>query len=34
MEVPDSDVLKEIQKVYGPLFIWIVLDGYMTRGVQ
>jgi hypothetical protein len=34
MEVPDSDVLKEIQKVYGPLFIWVVLDGYMTRGVQ
>jgi hypothetical protein len=34
IEVPDSDVLKEIQKIYGPLFIWVVLDGYMTRGVQ
>jgi hypothetical protein len=34
MEVPDADVLKEIQKIYGPLFIWVVLDGYMTRGVQ
>jgi hypothetical protein len=34
MEVPDADDLKEIQKTYGPLFIWIVLDGYMTRGVQ
>ena len=34
MDVPDSDVLKEIQKIYGPLFIWVVLDGYMTRGVQ
>jgi hypothetical protein len=34
MEIPDSDVLKEIQKIYGPLFIWVVLDGYMTRGVQ
>jgi hypothetical protein len=34
VEVPDSDDLKEIQKIYGPLFIWLVLDGYMTRGVQ
>jgi hypothetical protein len=34
IEVPDADVLKDIQKIYGPLFIWIVLDGYMTRGVQ
>jgi len=34
VEVPDSDDLKEIQKIYGPLFIWVVLDGYMTRGVQ
>src|SRR5262249_30502993 len=34
MEVPDADVLKEIQKIYGPLFIWVVLDGYMTRDVQ
>lgn len=34
IEVPDADVLKEIQKIYGPLFIWVVLDGYMTRGVQ
>lgn len=34
MEIPDSDVLKEIQRIYGPLFIWIVLDGFMTRDVQ
>lgn len=34
VEVPDSDDLKEIQKIYGPMFIWVVLDGYMTRGVQ
>ncbi|MBE7500248.1 MAG: hypothetical protein HS113_08065 [Verrucomicrobiales bacterium] len=34
IEVPDAEVLKDIQKIYGPLFIWVVLDGYMTRGVQ
>lgn len=34
IEIPDADVLKDIQKIYGPLFIWVVLDGYMTRGVQ
>jgi hypothetical protein len=34
IEIPDADVLKEIQKIYGPLFIWLVLDGYMTRDVQ
>jgi hypothetical protein len=34
MEVPDSKVLSEIQQIYGPLFIWAVLDGYMTRDVQ
>jgi len=34
IEVPDADMQKEIQKIYGPLFIWVVLDGYMTRGVQ
>jgi hypothetical protein len=34
MDIPDSDVFKEIQKIYGPLFIWVVLDGYMTRDVQ
>lgn len=34
IEVPDSDVLKELQRVYGPLFVWVVLDGYMTRDVQ
>src|SRR5882724_152977 len=34
IDIPDSDVFKEIQKIYGPLFIWVVLDGYMTRDVQ
>ncbi|NOT61818.1 MAG: hypothetical protein HOP19_16515, partial [Acidobacteria bacterium] len=34
IEVPDSDVLKEMQRIYGPLFIWVVLDGYMNRDVQ
>ena len=34
IEVPESDVLKDLQSVYGPLFIWVVLDGYMTRDVQ
>src|SRR5262245_47176132 len=34
IEVPDSDVFKELQRIYGPLFIWVILDGYMTRDVQ
>lgn len=34
IEIPDAEVLKDIQKIYGPLFIWVVLDGYMTRDVQ
>ena len=34
IEVPESDVLKDLQRLYGPLFIWVVLDGYMTRDVQ
>ena len=34
IEVPDTDFLKDVQKIYGPLFIWVVLDGYMVRDVQ
>ena len=34
IDVPDSDVHKSIQQIYGPLFIWVVLDGYLTRDVQ
>jgi hypothetical protein len=34
IEIPDSEILKQIQQFYGPLFIWVVLDGYMTRDVQ
>ena len=25
IEVPDAEVLKGIQQIYGPLFIWVVL---------
>jgi hypothetical protein len=34
IEIPDSDVLKGLQRIYGPMYMWVVLDGYMTRGVQ
>ena len=34
IEIPDAEVQKEVQKIYGPLFVWVVLDGYMTRDVQ
>jgi hypothetical protein len=34
IEVPDPDVLRQLQRIYGPMFIWVVLDGYMTRDVQ
>ena len=34
IEIPDADVLKELQRIYGPLYVWVVLDGYMERGVQ
>lgn len=34
IEIPESDVLSQLQRVYGPLFIWVILDGYMTRDVQ
>jgi hypothetical protein len=34
IEVPESDVLSELQRLYGPLLIWVILDGYMTRDVQ
>ena len=34
MKIPDSDTLKEIQKLYGPFKLWVVLDGYLTRDVQ
>lgn len=34
IEVPDKDVLRDIQRIYGPLNLWVVLDGYMVRDVQ
>jgi hypothetical protein len=34
LEFPEADVADELQRIYGPFFIWVVLDGYMTRDVQ
>jgi hypothetical protein len=34
MEIPDASVLGELQRIYGPFFIWMALDGYMRRDVQ
>jgi hypothetical protein len=34
IEVPESEVLSELQRLYGPLIIWTIIDGYMTRDVQ
>ncbi|MGH7459566.1 MAG: hypothetical protein ACREMA_00885 [Longimicrobiales bacterium] len=34
LEIPDTDQFREIQRLYGPLFIWVILDGFMTRDVQ
>jgi len=34
IEIPDSEMVKELQRIYGPLYVWVVLDGYMERGVQ
>jgi hypothetical protein len=34
IEIPDTDTLKQIQRIYGPMNLWVVLDGYMTRDVQ
>jgi hypothetical protein len=34
IEIPHSDTLKEIQQLYGPFKLWVVLDGYLTRDVQ
>jgi len=34
IEVPDRDVLDDLQKIYGPFKVWVVLDGFMKRDVQ
>jgi len=34
IEIPHSDTLKEIQQLYGPFKLWVVVDGYLTRDVQ
>ncbi|HEX6728631.1 MAG TPA: hypothetical protein VF074_01415 [Pyrinomonadaceae bacterium] len=34
IEIPDTETLKQIQRIYGPMNLWVVLDGYMTRDVQ
>jgi hypothetical protein len=34
IEIPEATVLSELQRIYGPFFIWVTLDGYMRRDVQ
>src|SRR2546426_8199524 len=34
IEFPEAGVAEQLQRMYGPFFIWVVLDGYMTRDVQ
>jgi hypothetical protein len=34
IEIPEAGTLGELQRIYGPFFIWVVLDGYMQRDVQ
>ncbi len=34
IEFSENEVLSDFQNIYGPLFIWVVVDGYMTRDVQ
>ncbi len=34
LEIPDSDVQRQFRQIYGPLSIWVVLDGFMIRNVQ
>jgi hypothetical protein len=31
---PDNNVFKQIQQIYGPLIVWVVLDGDLIRDVQ
>jgi hypothetical protein len=34
IEVPNSEVFQNFQKIYGPFYLWVFLDGYMMRDVQ
>lgn len=34
IEIPEAGVLGGLQRIYGPFFIWVTLDGYMQRDVQ
>ncbi|MGR8981783.1 MAG: hypothetical protein ACU84H_17065 [Gammaproteobacteria bacterium] len=34
IEIPENEVLSDIQRIYGPFYIWVVVDGFMTRDVQ
>jgi hypothetical protein len=34
MEIPDAVALGELQRIYGPFFIWVTIDGYMRRDAQ
>jgi hypothetical protein len=34
IEFPEAGSVSDVQRIYGPFLIWVVLDGYMTRDVQ
>ncbi|HEX2781688.1 MAG TPA: hypothetical protein VHM30_19440, partial [Gemmatimonadaceae bacterium] len=34
IEIPDQETFRQLQRTYGPLRVWVVIDGYMTRDVQ
>lgn len=34
IEFPDNEVMSSLQKLYGPFFVWVLIDGFMTRDVQ
>ena len=34
IEFPEAGAIEDLRCIYGPFFIWVVLDGYMTRDVQ
>jgi hypothetical protein len=34
IEIPENEVLSDLQRLYGPFFIWVTVDGFMTRDVQ
>jgi len=34
IEFPEAAAAEELQRIYGPFFMWVVVDGYMSRDVQ